>query len=213
MENSAKVFGSLGPVAMVVPQVQPTVIHKSDTRRNRREAHLEANCLQPPLPIAWRVVTMPRGSAQGFVNDLPNPPGATPADVVELYQLYQRPKNGLVSQHRSYTYDLGDKFGSPQAQRPKPTPLFHVDKAVLSREPHDTLGRSEASPPPRGSSDRIFWDRKLLLRKCMLDIYRASSYYFVRADLSLNGIDDDDHARASQLCRTLFNDELTKEQV
>ncbi len=198
---------------MVMPTAQPAVIHKSDTRRNRREAHLEANSLQPPLPVAWRAIHMQRSAAQACVNDLPNHPGVSPNDTVELYQLYQRPKSGLVSHHRAYTYDPGDRFGTVQAGRPKPTPLFHVDKAVLSREPHEVLGRAEACPPARGSSDRVFWDRKLLLRKCMLDIYRASSYYFVRCDVSLNGIEDSEYARASDLCRTLFNDELTKEQV
>eukprot|EP00281_Chroomonas_sp_CCMP1168_P027323 CAMPEP_0206255434 /NCGR_PEP_ID=MMETSP0047_2-20121206/24244_1 /ASSEMBLY_ACC=CAM_ASM_000192 /TAXON_ID=195065 /ORGANISM="Chroomonas mesostigmatica_cf, Strain CCMP1168" /LENGTH=319 /DNA_ID=CAMNT_0053681831 /DNA_START=66 /DNA_END=1022 /DNA_ORIENTATION=- len=136
-----------------------------------------------------------------------------PGEMVELYQLYTRPCDCTVSQHRGYTYLESDRKGTPVLPRPKPTPIFHVDKAVLSREPWELLGKKVAAKAaPQGSED-FFWDRWLLVRECMVDIYRSACNYFVHRNITIEDIDEVGYAEATALCKRLFSESLTKEQV
>jgi hypothetical protein len=191
---------------------RPSKLSQSSTSE-RRKAREDAQDLEQPLPIRYKSFQINRAAA---LNSGLLVPGDNPGSLhepIEVYQLYTRVSECLVSQHRMYSYQDNDRKGSLVFVRPKPTSIFHIDKAVISREPDEPLGKKVKAKDMPQDMDELSWERTLLLRECMVDIYRTACNYFVHQPISLQGIDEYGYREASELCRRIFGEDLTKEQV
>jgi hypothetical protein len=193
------------------PKKRPSKLSQANTLE-RRKAREENQDLEQPLPIRYKSFQINRTAAvnSGLATQDPQ---VNPNEPVEVYQLYTRLGDCSVSQHRLYTYHDNDRKGSLVSVRPKPTSIFHIDKAVISREPEELLGKKVKAKDPPQDMDELSWERIFLIRECMVDIYRTACNYFVHQPISPSGIDETGYREASDLCRRIFGEELTKEQV
>jgi hypothetical protein len=187
-----------------------------------------------PLPLDWKSSTLSLKKTAAQLIAGSNKPSAhgsseTIIDVyfrncppegereVTIYQRYKRPHGTTASKHREYLYTDENCIGSVTLVRPPPPPLFEYDSKLLATDPASAFGvkgnlqlKIEAAFP--GPLAILVWQRELDKRQLKVCIYRMTHNYFDKMSLT-DALDDFKMKIADDICRSMFGDGLTPEEV